>query len=256
MLSTCHKELALLLPDARASLESLTAAQCVETHRMDWRPEVVHTVLLAESHVYTSDGELQPMKGPHDLSTRSLNQTFARFVYCLGYGESEFVGPSGPHTAGTPQYWKLFASCAQSPYPATFKPYLKGSSPNFLARLKAKLMLLERLRSLGVWLVDASAIALYSPGGSRLHNQDYERVLKCCWRTYTGHLVKSAAPHSLVVIGKGVARTLSHELQSLSKTEIHCVSQPQGCRAKGEIEEVYAKLHQVCQQAAHARGAQ
>lgn len=89
-----------------APLESLKAAQCVESHRMDWHPEAVHTVLLAESHVYTADRELQPMLGPHDLTARRLNQTFARFVYCLGYGESEFAGPRSPQTPGTPQYWK------------------------------------------------------------------------------------------------------------------------------------------------------
>ena len=255
MLSICHKELALVLSAASASLESLKAAECVERHRMDWRPKVIHTVLLAESHVFTLDSELQPMQGPHHFSTRNLNHIFARFVYCLGYGESEFMGPTGPRTSGTPQYWKLLASCAHPPSSAAFAPYLKGSTPSFLTRLEAKLILLERLHELGVWLIDASAIALYSPGGLRLHHKDYERVLKCCWRSYTGQLIGNASPHSLVVIGKGVAQALSKELQGLSKTEVHCVNQPQGCRAKGEIERVYATLHQVCQQAAYARRA-
>lgn len=222
---------------------------------MDWRPEVVNTVLLAESHVYTADSELQPMLGPHNLSARALNPTFARFVYCLGYGESQFVGSSGPITAGTPQFWKLFASCAHAPSAAAFAPYLKGSNPQFETRLRAKLALLERLRGLGVWLVDASAIALYSPGGSRLHHQAYESLLKCCWNNYTGHLVRKAKPHAIVVVGKGVAKALENELRGLSNSEIHCVNQPQGCRAKGQIEAVYETLHNVCQQAFIARAA-
>ena len=251
MLSTCHCELASMLP---APLESLKAAQCVESHRMDWRPEAVHTVLLAESHVYTADRELQPMLGAHDLTARRLNQTFARFVYCLGYGESEFAGPRSPQTPGTPQYWKLFASCVYPPSAEAFAALLKGSNPSLLPRLRAKVSLFERLRAFGVWLVDASAIALYSPGGSRLHQTAYERVLRCSWNTYTGHLVRQANPHSIVVIGKGVARALHRELSGLSDVEVHCVSQPQGCRTVGAISEVYASLHRVCQHAAHARG--
>ena len=254
MLPACHEQLSMLLPDPSNSLESLRAAECVERHRMDWRPEVVHTVLLAESHVYTPEHELQIMRGPHHLFPRSLNQTFARFVYCLGYGESEFAGQSLPATVGTPQFWKLFASCAHTPSPLAFAPFLKGTNPSFFKRIDAKLMLLERLRSLGVWLVDASAIALYSTGGARLYQQDYESVLKCCWNNYTGHLVRQAAPHSIVVIGRGVARTLERELSNLAGIKMHCVHQPQGCRKKGMIEDVYATLQQVCQNAAQARG--
>jgi hypothetical protein len=252
MLSTCHRELSAML---HVPLESLAAAECVERHRFDWRPVTVHTLLLAESHVFTSDGELRPMLGPHTLAARQLNQTFARFVYCLGYGENEFAGPTLPQTTGTPQFWKLFASCVRPPTNAAFAPLLKGGNPPFLGRIRAKLSLLEELRALGVWLVDASAIALYSPGGSRLHQSDYERVLRCSWDTHTGGLVTDAEPHSIVVIGKGVARALQARLSRLPNVQVHCVSQPQGCRTLGAIDEVYATLHRVCQNAAQARGA-
>jgi hypothetical protein len=235
-------------------MESLQAAECVDRHRMDWRPPTVHTVLLAESHVFTADAELQPMLGPHDLAGRQLNRTFARFVYCLGYGEPDFAGPQSPQTSGTPQFWKLFASCVHAPTAQAFAPLLKGTNPSFLGRLRAKLSLLERLRALGVWLVDASAIALYSPGGSRLHQSDYERVLKCSWSTHTGLLVRDANPHSIVVIGKGVARALHRELSGLSNVHVHSVAQPQGCRTVQAMGEVYATLHRVCQHAAHERG--
>ena len=201
-------------------LESLAAAQCVERHRFDWRPEVVHTLLLAESHVFTSDHELQLMRGPHNLAAQQLNQIFARFVYCLGYGEIEFAGPTLPQTKGTPQYWKLFASCVRPPSNEAFAPILKGGNPSFLGRIRAKLSLLDQLRALGVWLVDASAIGLYSPGGSRPHDADYERVLKCSWDTYTGRLVVDAKPHSVVVIGKGVASAL----QTIESFQIHDIT--------------------------------
>ena len=97
MLSACYQELSNVLS---VHMESLAAAQCVEQHRFDWRPEAVHTLLLAESHLLTPDSELQTMRGsPHAVTERPLNQTFARFVYCLGYGEHEFAGPALPPTA-------------------------------------------------------------------------------------------------------------------------------------------------------------
>ena len=251
MLTHCHQELSVFLP---GPLESLQAARCVERHRLDWRPEAVHTILLAESHVFTSDSELLPMRGPFQSVGRALNRTFARFVYCLGYGESDFAGPSLPALPGTPQYWKLFASCVQPASAEAFDPLLKCSNRSFTDRLRAKVSLLERLRTLGVWLVDASAVALYAPGGSRLHQSAYERVLKCCWRAYTGHLVRAATPHSLIVVGKGVARALESELAVLTGVQVHCVSQPQGCRKPGTIDDVHATLYRVCQHAAYSRG--
>ena len=188
------------------------------------------------------------------LTKRQLNPTFARFVYCLGYGEHEFAGPSLPRTTGTPQFWKLFASCVHPPSKDAFAPLLKCGNPSFLSRLRAELALLEELRALGVWLVDASAVALYRPGGARPAHPVCQTVLKRSWHAYTGALVREAKPHSIVVIGKGVARALDKELSAVHNVEVHCVSQPQGCRRAGDLEEVFATLHQVCQHAARARG--
>ncbi|MBX3669985.1 MAG: hypothetical protein KF778_16410 [Rhodocyclaceae bacterium] len=253
MLTTCYQELAAIVS---GDLEPLEAAKCVESHRLCWRPEVVHTVLLAESHVYTPAHELSEMTGPHNLATRPLPKVFARFVYCLGYGEPEFAGPDAPRTVGTPQYWKLFASCAAPGLPEAFAPVLKGSNRRFLERIRAKLLLLERLRSLGVWLVDASAVGLYATGGDRIHQAEYEKVLRCCWRNYSGKLVREATPHSVVVIGKAVARVLHRELSGLPGITVHCVPQPQARCTAREVADVHATLFKVCQQAALARGAQ
>jgi len=253
MLSTCYQELSGIVS---VHMESLAAAQCVEQHRFDWRPEAVHTLLLAESHLLTPDLELQAMRGnPQAVTGRPLNPTFARFVYCLGYGESEFAGPALPSTAGTPQFWKLFASCVRSPDTSTFAPLLKCGNPSYAARIRAKISVLEKMLELGVWLVDASPIALSSPGGTRIYQSDYRRILMCSWRNYVATLVRDAKPHSIVVIGKGVAQALHAELSSLPNVEVHVVHQPQGCRTPGALDEVQATLHRVCQAAAQARGA-
>lgn len=252
MLLTCYQELSEVVS---MHPESLAAAQCVEQHRFDWRPEAVHTLLLAESHLLTPDCELKAMRGNPPVTGRSLNSTFARFVYCLGYGEGEFAGPLLPSTAGTPQFWKLFASCVGSPAASTFAPLLKSRNPSFASRLRVKVSVLEQMLMLGVWLVDASPIALCSPGGSRLHQSDYRRVLMCSWRNYVATLIRDAKPHSIVVIGKGVAQALHDELSSLANVEVHVVHQPQGCRTPEALHEVHATLHRVCQAASRARGA-
>jgi hypothetical protein len=184
-----------------------------------------------------------------------LHPTYARFVYCLGYGEPTFAGPWSPARAGTPQYWKLLASCVQSASPDAFGPVLKTVNRSFDDRLRAKVALLERLRALGVWLVDASAIALCAPGGTRLHGPAYGQVLQCCWRTYTGELIRLAAPRAVVVIGRGVHAALHAELAALRGVDVSCVPQPQACRARGTIDPVYAALNRVCREAASARGA-
>jgi hypothetical protein len=77
MLSDCHAELSDFLP---GPLESLAAAHCVERHRFDWRPETVHTVLFAESHVYTRDPELQPMHGECEQQNRWTNDHARRWT--------------------------------------------------------------------------------------------------------------------------------------------------------------------------------
>ena len=252
MLSECYDELSKIVP---AHLESLAAARCVEQHRFDWRPTAVHTLLLAESHVLTADCELQAMRGsPHATPERSLNKTFARFVYCLGYGEPEFAGPALPQTRGTWQFWQLFASCVRHPGPETFAPLQKGTNPSFASRIRAKLSVLEEMRALGVWLVDASPVAL-STGSERVHQAQYPEILKRSWRTYAEHLVSDAKPHSIVVIGKDVARVLEGELSKLHSVEVHSVRQPQGCRTQGALDEVQATLHRICHAAARVRGA-
>jgi hypothetical protein len=253
MLSACYQELSKVLS---VHLESLAAAQCVEQHRFDWRPEAVHTLLLAESHLLTPDSELQTMRGsPHAVTERPLNQTFARFVYCLGYGEHEFAGPALPPTAGTWQFWQLFASCVRTPGPRTFAPLQKGSNPSFATRIGAKLSVLEEMLALGIWLVDASPVALCSPGGARLHQSEYGQILRCSWHNYVEKLVRDAKPHSIVVIGKDVAQALHGQLSRLHNVEIHNVRQPQGCRQPGALDEVHATLNRACHAAARARGA-
>jgi hypothetical protein len=88
----------------RERAECLDAAVEVERLRLACRPERVRVVVLAESHVWTSPDEIRSrVAQPNGIETG-----FARFVYCLGYGEPQLVEPTVAPNRGTPQFWKLF----------------------------------------------------------------------------------------------------------------------------------------------------
>jgi len=233
--------------------EPFSVVECVERHRLYWRPQRINTLLLAESHVYTHGHECIDMQGTDTFGLSDLTRQFVRLVYCLGYGESDFVGQTLANNSGTPQYWKLFSSCVLPPSADTFALILKSHSRSFRGRLQAKIDLLNRLRKLGVWLLDASILALYQPGGGRLHVQRYNALLRCCWENYIGPVIQDAAPHSLVVIGKGVRAALQQELKQLTRIRIETIPQPQARLPSLEIAANYNLLHRVCQNAASAR---
>ena len=74
--------------------ESFEVALEVERLRLGQRPRDVRVVLLAESHVWTSQTETSSrVRQPDGVETG-----FARFVYCLGYGEPSLAatGPTKP----------------------------------------------------------------------------------------------------------------------------------------------------------------
>ena len=148
--------------------EPFSVIEAGEKHRQFWRPTDVRVLLLAESHVYTRTDECVPMKGPARFGPEGVPENFIRLVYCLGYGEASYVGSHIASNLGTWQYWLIFSSCINSLGTLPFKSVLKGNSPKFEDRLGTKIHLLNRLREMGVWLIDSSVLALYTPGGGKL----------------------------------------------------------------------------------------
>src|SRR5436305_8632592 len=81
------------LPKVTRTTEPLEVALAVESHRWAWRPESVSVMLIAESHVYTSENDLaitvrQDLLPPE---ARHAPSEYVRLVYCLGYGENEIL---------------------------------------------------------------------------------------------------------------------------------------------------------------------
>ena len=144
--------------DAMATLPGLGAepfasVKLVEEFRHYWRPDNVRVVLLAESHVFTDDNDracrLTAMSG---LPCYPAN--YARFVYCLGYGENSLIaGQPLANNYGTTQFWDVLFSCANeiSPnksFPESFAAVRKTTDSD--TRIQNKIELLKTLRERGI----------------------------------------------------------------------------------------------------------
>jgi hypothetical protein len=242
----CHSRLAALLGSDAEPLDVLRRA---EEHRSYWRPERVKVVLLAESHVYTTPEELArtislPTSAPVDLP-----RGFVRLVYCLGYGENRLLNRSieSPANTGTPQFWKIFYSCANPIVTnGDFAPIL--ASTLAAQRISNKIMLLRRLQELGVWLLDASLAALYLPGRPKTNSGTLEACLQVGWDHHVRCIVETATPSHVVCIGKGVARALGKRLVDIG-VPVTVVPQPNARLSSAEHHESFRMYYRVVREA-------
>ena len=189
--------------------EPLESVRLVETYRRYLKPETVRVVLLAESHVFTSDEDRRVAIPPID-GLPGYPRQYARFVYCLGYGERELTKyPHHPRRDGTPQFWKVLYACDNRiSNPEDFRLIQRETS--FPQRLRNKIHLLESLRAKGIWLVDASIVAVYG-NEANVSWRSRTEVLRDSWKSYTKQVVTSANPERVICVGKGVARVVENE---------------------------------------------
>lgn len=225
-----HKLASVLGPD----IEPLQGARAAEAHRQAWRPERPRVVLLAESHVYTSLEDLQ------------ASGSFARIVYCLGYGEPT-LAPTVRHNAGTPQFWKVLYSCL-SPVEsnADFAPILKSRTRSSDERLSNKRFVLKALRARGIWLLDASIVALYRPGFPKPSPAVLRAALAASWHLHVEDTLRQASPAYLIVIGHGVAAALGARLHSLVGDRIAVLPQPQARLPADEHRRAFRQYFRIC----------
>ena len=195
------------------SIEEYESVELVEHYRQHWKPSKTRVILLAESHVFTSDTDrLIPI--PRLNALPGYPTQYAKFVYCLGYGEKQLTrSATHPKHDGTPQFWKIFYSCdnhVQST--ADFAPILKKTDSK--QRLSNKIELLLRLRDKGIWLVDASVAALYN-NGTKPSFRIISSVIRKSWEHYTKDVVLNADPQHIICIGRTVAGILSDDIKKL-----------------------------------------
>ena len=238
------------MPDLAAALRVLAArlplaeppaaALAAEAWREAFRPPRVRLLLLAESHMATGAAELAcPLRLPAGLDW-PRPAGFVRHIYCPAYGEPALAPGLVPAlaagNAGTPQYWRLFAALDGTAAPT------RAAWPDPAARLAAKAALLRRLRARGIWLADASLVAVAGPGGAREAARSHAAAIRASWEHWHAARLPALAPAHVVVIGRAVAAVLRDALDAGFPGRWQAVPQPMGARRPGEAAALLATL--------------
>ena len=224
-------------------VESFESVELVEKYRQYWKPDNVRIVLLAESHLLTSENDRR-VTVPAIANLQNYPTEYAKFVYCLAYGERELTGnPLHPTGDGTPQYWKVFYSCINHVREIdNFSP-INGNTP-FAERLNNKIAVLQAMKARGIWLVDSSIIALYDNG--RIYNNGTDkRIIKTSWECYRRNQIEQAQPAHIIIIGKGVADVLEVEIRRLTNSHT-VVAQPNAFLSAAEHLSNYKLYGKIC----------
>ena len=223
-------------------IEPLESVQLVEEYRRYWKPEKVRVVLLAESHVFTSN-EDRRIVIPHIDDLPGYPSRYARFVYCLGCGERTLTkNPNHPPRDGTPQFWKVLYAC-NNPISSLqdFGPVQGRTRPG--QRLRNKIALLKNLKTKGIWLVDASIVALYREGEKV---PGMAEVLRKSWRSYTRQVITSANPEYVICVGIGVADIVEKDLRELFHDRYSVIPQPNARLSSIEHIENFQRYQAIC----------
>jgi len=231
--------------------EPVEVLRRAEEHRWYWRPERVRVILLAESHVRTTPEELARTIALPPSAPADLPRGFVRLVYCLGYGEDDLLDrPLGSQSnPGTWQFWRIFYSCANLVSDNTdFAPLLKSSTPRLTERVANKVALLRQFRDLGVWLLDTSPAALYSPGGWKPPQTTRKACLQVGWDYHVRQVIENAAPSHIVCIGRGVERALGDRLFKVG-ARVTLVPQPNAHLTSAEHHETFLEYNRVVRRA-------
>ncbi len=205
-------------------IEPYESVALVEEYRHYWKPAKTRVILLAESHVFTSDEDRRILI-PQRPDLPSYPMHYVKFVYCLAYGEKQLTGnPSHPKRDGTPQFWKVFYSCdGHIADKNDFIPVLSDTDDK--QRLKNKIELLLRLKQKGIWLIDSSIVALYNTG-KKPKNSIISSVIRKSWDGYTRGVIADADPKHIICVGKTVANVLRDGIKKLVGERYTVVYQP------------------------------
>jgi hypothetical protein len=250
-ISACHSALAKVL-GSQLELESIEVVQQVDQYRQYWRPDKPRLVLLAESHVHTTETELlSSLK--LDSVPKDLAHSFVRFVYCLGYGENELLDKPLRPNSGTWQFWKIFHSCINAVESnESFTPVLKAKT-KLRERINYKIELFEDMKAQGIWLVDASHAALYRKGQPKIRKDSYKKALQACWTEHVrSALERPCRPEGILCIGCGVARALRDRLEEL-QIPWGAAPQPDAHLASEEHLRILRKYSEVAKHPARVR---
>jgi hypothetical protein len=216
------------------TVESFGVVQEIERLRSAWKPDRTRVILLAESHVWTDIDEIQTRVTQPDHSETS----FARFVYCLGYGEPDLLSRRIKPNVGTPQYWRLLHDTIFEPTPTSHLRVMKSGEKDRAQRVLNKFELLRNMREGGIWLVDTSVCALVREGKRLVTGDAYISVIKACWDLHVREVLTACAPAAVLIVGKGVSSCIVGDVQSAlgPKVELKGIRQPNARLSRKDIE--------------------
>lgn len=242
-LRNCYEKLRPILGE---NIEPYKSIELVEKYRQYWKPENVRVLLLAESHVFTTDLD-RTIKIPNIPGLNDYPEEYAKFVYCVGYGERNLTNNHAhPKRDGTPQFWKIFYSCNNNIYGnSDFQPIL--ATTNYEQRMRNKIKLLKNLKKRGVWLVDSSIVALYDDGKKPGHNK-ISSAIRTSWNSYIGRVVEECNPEHVIVIGKGVANIIENEMRKLIGSKYSVIAQPNAHLSAKEHLDNFREYYRLCMQ--------
>jgi len=207
-------------------LEAAEMLAAVAAHRDYWRPSEVRVLLLAESHVMTTWQEFTARVPLARFGHPQAPPEFVRLVYCLGYGERNAVQGGASKNIGTPQFWKILAACVGD---LDGGSVLRRGESDWVRRVARKIALLERLKRRGVWLLDASPVALYWGSRKKPARKLLEAALVAGWEEHSRAVVRELSPRAVVFIGKTVFDVLGERVREVlpASTPIEWIYQPQ-----------------------------
>ncbi len=204
----------ILKIDNSLKFESFDVVKIVNEYRNYWKPDKIETILLAESHVFTDDEEIEQH---HSIKLPNYPTEFVRFVYNLSYGQKNVLLTKIRNNSGTPQYWKLFKEISE-------KDFRVINNLDGRDKLKQKIRLLEYLKAKGVWLLDCSIVGLYN-NGLKPPKNIIDQVLKTSYINFCNPIILKENPTNILVIGKNIFYTLMEEL-ILLKVNVDWIHQP------------------------------
>lgn len=225
-------------------LEPFSIVKSVNEHRIYWKPKNVRILLLAESHVYTSIEEHDdPISYPNLQELDECPTSYVNLVYCLAYGEEDELQKRS-RKRGTPDFWKIFVSCVHKNFYTEFSKILKISTPNCTQRIQNKIDVLEKLKQNGIWLLDASPVALYKDK-IKPKPKIMKEIIEISWKQYTSKVIQESKPQKIMIVGKTVFDILGEELRKFD-VNLDYQNQPQGIRTRNGLRESFEKYHKFC----------
>jgi hypothetical protein len=124
---------------------------------------------------------------------------------------------------------------------AAFSSVLRRTTPDFNARMRNKIHLLEILKKAGIWLLDASIVGI-----NEQKNSVRGRIILHCWRNFMRPELQllSPMPEHIIIIGEGVAKSIGEEVGKLG-IEHTVVPQPQA-HLPGGYSAYYDQCFETC----------